>query len=717
MNIASHAAPATSWRYALWAGLCALASACAFYTDMLRGTVGEWSAPLDDVFIHFDFARSMARGFAGQWVPGNGYSSGATSMLYPAVLAPGYGLGFRGPSLMAWAAWVACVCVFYTFINLERALSLWAYSTPRATFARQALLPLALLMVGAVVWSLWSGMEIALFMALWSRALLAWVGVARGGSPTLLSVLCVLCVMTRPEAATTVALFALSAHGSGHAVNFGQAAGPVPAAGGQPAQRVLQIARIAGPAALTLLLQAGLNRILTGETSAYGALVKLAAYSPQMTLAQKVADYKFNLEYAFRRPFEHHLSDSLWASSALLAVAGVGLVWGTHAKLARQLALHIVAWCALVALNGQVRWQNERYLVPAMMMTLVVAVLGAAQLIALRVGRERPWRRGWLARELSVGLLLAFIGVHQVSKWQEQKWFFAKASQNIRDQQTALGRWLHVVGRIPTTVGLKPGAHRVLLSDAGAIPYASAWPALDIMGLGGYHDLPFARASGHELPAVLELIENMPPHDRPDVLAIFPSWWPTLPVWFSSGVIKRFPLSHNVICGDFEHVAYKADWSLLNTGDHPFSRPSGATELVDTLDIADLQSERAHRYVLASPTSGKTLMHVMPDPTQPERDVWDAGRSSPDGLPATFALRGARPGTAVAVVRLAVGARVQLLLRCGQSDANGAPTWVGQSDTWVEVAWKLQLGSDSNAQCQLSSEGSSHEAFHVFLFQ
>jgi hypothetical protein len=61
---------------------------------------GFWSAPLDDVFIHFDFARSIVRGHPFEWSSGAGYSSGGTSLLYPFVLALGIPLGFDGLRLM-----------------------------------------------------------------------------------------------------------------------------------------------------------------------------------------------------------------------------------------------------------------------------------------------------------------------------------------------------------------------------------------------------------------------------------------------------------------------------------------------------------------------------------------------------------------------------------------------------------------------------------------
>lgn len=683
-----------SW-FALWAALCTLASACAFYADMLRKTAGEWSAPLDDVFIHFDFARSIAMGFVGQWVPGNGYSSGATSMLYPFLLAPGWAIGFRGSLLMAWAAWVACLSVFFTLLNLDRIAAEWTPGADAGRFARRFLLPLCVLMCGGLSWSFWSGMEVALYAALSSRAMLAWVRARHGASVWPLALLGVLCVMARPEAVTAVALFALSAR-----VNI------------SIKHRVRTALQVGAPAAALVVLQAVVNRALTGETSAYGALVKLAAYSPQLSVAEKIADYQFNLTYAFLRPFEHHLSDNMAASALLVLLAFAATVRGPRAILARFLALHIIAWCLLVATNGQVRWQNERYLMPAVVWLLFAATLGASELASMHV---RGGKALQLARELGLGLALTFVAAHQVGKWQDQKWFFGQASQNIRDQQTRLGRWLRLVGRQPGAVGLADGPHRVALSDAGAIPYASGWPALDMMGLGGYKDLPFARASGHELPAVLELIERMPARERPDVLAIFPSWWPTLPVWFSSGVLERFQLNHNVICGDFEHVAYRADWSLLGTGEAPLGKPSGTEMLVDTLDIADLVSEKSHKYVLPSPLSGKTRMHVLEGPAH--LDVWDAGRFVPAGAVERFELQAppsASSMRATVVVRLATPTATKLLLDCG---GNVEQRDVEASEHWTEVAVPIQLNASGAAVCRLSSEGTAHESFHVFLFQ
>ena len=81
--------------YVLWAAFCTLASARQFYGYMLKQTGGEWSAPLDDVFIHFDYARATALGSSVRVGVGNGYSSGNTSLTYPFVLALGWLVGFH----------------------------------------------------------------------------------------------------------------------------------------------------------------------------------------------------------------------------------------------------------------------------------------------------------------------------------------------------------------------------------------------------------------------------------------------------------------------------------------------------------------------------------------------------------------------------------------------------------------------------------------------
>src|SRR3954453_8295940 len=90
----------------------------AFWVPALRRAGGHLPIPLDDVYIHFGFARSAALGHPFAWIPENGYSSGGTSLTYPLALAPGWLVGLRGERLAIFAALLACA----SLVDLARSL-------------------------------------------------------------------------------------------------------------------------------------------------------------------------------------------------------------------------------------------------------------------------------------------------------------------------------------------------------------------------------------------------------------------------------------------------------------------------------------------------------------------------------------------------------------------------------------------------------------------
>ena len=255
-----------------------------------------------------------------------------------------------------------------------------------------------------------------------------------------------------------------------------------------------------------------------------------------------------------------------------------------------------------------------------------IPVIRMSWLLALAYGAF-VWLllRSWVLRAPIVCAALFVANDHQVAKVRDQEWFFGRASRNIRDQHLRAGELL---------ARLEP--KRVLVGDAGALVYASHRPGLDIIGLGGYHDLPFARAGVHGLAASVELVERMPDADRPDLLAIYPSWWGVLPTWFSSDVIARVPAPGNVICGGYEDVLYRADWHVLGTGDNP---RVDLGHVKDSIDFADLVSEREHAYAFST-GSGWTDMKILPDPAEPRLDLFDGGRILYAQATEHFTLRG-----------------------------------------------------------------------------
>src|SRR5579864_2092091 len=76
----------------LFAGVAWLAHAAV---SGVLAKVGHPGASLDDAYIHFQYARAIAEGHPLRFQAGEPITSGATSILWPAILAPFWALGAR----------------------------------------------------------------------------------------------------------------------------------------------------------------------------------------------------------------------------------------------------------------------------------------------------------------------------------------------------------------------------------------------------------------------------------------------------------------------------------------------------------------------------------------------------------------------------------------------------------------------------------------------
>lgn len=640
--------------FVLFAAVTTLLSARYFYSSMLAQTEGVWVAPLDDVFIHFDYARNIATGHPFEWSPGNGYSSGATSVLYPFMLSLGYLAGFQDLALVPFAGAFACTSVFVTLLLVRKAIE-----RARLPLLSSYVFPVAMFGMGALAWSFWSGMEVAFFMATWALALTMFMRArtrvaldakSRAASRAAwgLGICCVLMDLVRPEALVTTGVLAVAL------VVFARTGW---------LRRVGIAARVVLPVLAVVATYSVVNEICTGEAAASGAIVKLITYKPYLTPLEKLSDYTECLRIATAFTLMYHMSGEPNVGLVFLGLALLPLAFEQTRAAAIFLWAHVLVWVFFVAQNDQIRWQNQRYVMPAAAWFMLLVALGVGALCArarpivwtsvlLAIGFalvaeplfETPLPTAWIvltagvvafvlalrfwpARAVAAVGLVALAGFATTPRLREQRWLFGRAARNIRDQQITLGVWI-----------AKQHPRRVLLGDAGAIPYVAKTPALDAIGLGGYKKLPFARAKLQGVGATLELLERMPLNDRPDMLAIFPSWWGVLPTWFGRE-LKRFPAEGNVICGDYEHVAYRADFSALGTGTAPRSDRGRRGIVLDVLDVADLVSEREHRFEMKNVSA--TEPRLLPDPLEPSRDLFDAGRRIEEGRRERFVMRSA----------------------------------------------------------------------------
>src|SRR5690606_22716790 len=182
---------------------------------------------------------------------------------------------------------------------------------------------------------------------------------------------CALLVATRPESAPLVACLVLSALAHTWRDYSWR-------------QRWLLLSIGALPGALIVVGQTLTNKLLTGETAAAGALVKLEAYDSRLSAAEVWDAWKFHLEYQILRVTEYHMSDGALQFGRVRLSYGwlpwlfalVPLFVAKTRRVAVVLWASAALWLFTVSFNGQVRWQNERYTMPAVAWLLVATALG-----------------------------------------------------------------------------------------------------------------------------------------------------------------------------------------------------------------------------------------------------------------------------------------------------------------------------------------------------
>lgn len=612
----------TRLAFDLWSAFVVLAVGLAFWLPGFARTGGHFPVPLDDVYIHFAFARSAALGHPFEWSIGNGYSSGGTSLTYPLVLAPGWLLGFREDKLAWFAAIITCLSLWDLCRSVRSIL-------PSSSTIVSWLVPLFLLAIPLADWSFYSGMETALFAAVLGRFVLAAHRAVTIESPLRRSAQFAAglwgaaLVATRPEAAAIVLPM-------GMAIVYGA----------RSLGTLGSLVRSIGPMSAFLVIQAGANLLFTSEAGQAGAVRKLVGTNPYITPAESAIEVLKNLIVLRTQAFDGALGGSPWSLVVFVLVV-IAIVSRRSRSIALPLTLGAVGMILLVSLNTTARYQNLRYAVPSILALLVAAMLGI----------------GALAEKRRIGRMIAVLGgivviMAPFRHFSRQIDHFARASANIEGQQATVGRRL---------AQQMPQSRRVFVGDAGAIPYLSSLPGLDGLGLGGYHDFPFARASVHGVPAVIELIERLPDVDRPDVLAIYPSWWPELAASFGKESFSVH-IDDNVICAANDKVTYAADWSTLGKANEA---PPNA---IDDIDVGDLVSERAHRYTFPKPRAGWVIGAAFDDAAGRKR--YDAGRIIPEGRTESFRLVSAiTPGPAKLVLRTDADApstiRIEII-RAGQ---------------------------------------------------
>ena len=649
------------------------------------------SAPLDDTFIHLQYGRQIGEGEWFRYNDGDPVSTGASSFLYVLVLGAAHFLGISDGHLLGFAIILGA--------GLFVLAALLGYELGRRLAGERAGLWSGVLIAanGAFAWGATSGMEVALFSVLILGTLLAFLRELSSGRFLLTPILAALTALTRPEGL----LFALVITGAVVFVLLSDLRKTRP----DTLRRSIAVLYAYLPIAAGVA-QYMFYSIATGSSVQNGVLAKSLLYEPVFYPTEF-------LDAVFQNLTKLNLfvlaglepGNYLFPGTILFCVLGTLYLaledprYRTFAVASGTALVLAMSSTAILGLPGAPwGWHHYRYILPFFPPTLVFAVVGFYSLGILN-------RKTWLPESLAgFALLCSLLGL---PVWAATT---GGNSLQIKEQQVSIGYWIRE--------NLPPGA-RVAVNDAGAMRYYGDHPTVDLIGLTT-NGLALPTRNG--LGSLYETLEMMPEEKRPDYFAIYPTWFPGLEV---SGVldqeVARFSLSSRPetagIVGGSEVVVSRADWSLARSGENF----RGEGTLKDTLDVADLASEREHDYEMHMPLIGLEPANLLIRKRSPDGEVvLDGGRELPGAE--EFTIRGLSPNRQVDVVMRTSSEPFALQV---QADGKHLGEWAFQPSGrgWQEATFTIPAQSvrSESLRVRLSpSEDApleTHAAYHYWFVQ
>ncbi|NLE99727.1 MAG: hypothetical protein GX601_02000 [Anaerolineales bacterium] len=468
-------------------------------------TGGVGGVPLDDAWIHFQFARNLARGQGFSFNAGVP-AAGSTAPLWTLILAGAAWLG--GPFPLTGQALSALSFLIVPLVTYQLARKL----TANRWAAWLAGLLVAL--NGRMLWAALSALETPLFAALTVLAVerhLANRDARRYGVGT--AVLFALAAQCRPEGYLLFALALLDT-------------------------TVVRLRRDG--------LRQGWRRLPLLPALAFGVLV-----IPYLAFSLQTSGHLL--------PNTYHAKTVItgWPALDTLSIAAQYLILdnplilpfvllgvGVLLRRAPVVALWTIGLPLVYAFMHVTLYQHGRYLIPLVPFNAVLAVAG---LLAVRpVASQRRWLPRWSAAHLAAAITaLAVAG----TAWRlpTMARLTAQNVTNINDMHVALGRWL---------AEHTPPDALLAVNDIGAIGYLSERTVVDLAGLVTPEVIPLLLAPARDARLAGYLLRQ-----NVDYVVIFPNWFPGLAA--RSDILEpihEVTLAHNTIAGGAQMVVYRARW-------------------------------------------------------------------------------------------------------------------------------------------------------------
>lgn len=644
--------------------------------------VGHPAAALDDAYIHFTYARAFAEGHPFRYYPGAPVSTGATSLLWPFVLAPFHLIGFRGESIM-WPAWIL------SFVALG-ALAYEAYrlAEPLAGEAAAAGAAAMVLAFGGFAWCAASGMEVLPFA--WSIAFLSRRGADWVEAPDEertkkrlrpILIVAILAPLLRPEGSLTAIVVASII-----------ALDPPTDARTKIRGRAWSAAFVAAALAPTFVLLA-----LTGKTQSSTAEVKLLFGNPYHPLWDTVLANARTL-------FGSILEGDYWSAEfvpkggSLVCVVGlVALGWRgfvsrryVRAALVLLLALSMLVPCFYVTFL----WNRLRYLWPFATGWFIALACLARALGDL--GAKLKLGSGRFVVTTSALVSGAFAGMLATKlDWVLED--VAQSASGINRQQAALGRWAneHL-----------PADARIGVNDTGAIAYFGRRATFDVVGLTTPGEGRYWVGGSASRLEHYERLRSTSPGKLPTHFIVYPEWMGCEPLLGRK--LHEAVVTDATILGGTVMRVHEARWDFLGSGEAPWTE---VTSLYDAIDVADLESEARHGYELLGAKEGEqsTVEENAPD----GRVVVDGGRTNRtrDRFVADLSTAGARSASVVARVDVSVPVTMRLLV-----DGAEVATASAEPGPWTELVFAIpDSARGGHKRIEVNAPEGTFTSFHYWI--
>jgi len=553
---------------------------------------GRMGLPLEDSYIYLTYAKQFGRGQPFTYFPGGGYSAGATSVLWPMVIAPLWTLGARGHALV-WVSYGLCAALY-------TATCVGAYRVARGLVPDHvgaayreiagALAAVLVLAIAPFAWTALSGMEVALAAALLVGVVLVWPTPDDRPPTRRVAVALAALSLSRPEAAILVALLIGSA--TVHRIRT----------------RAYRAAAWWLAPIVPMLAWMTANRLLAGHWFPNTGVAKSHFYLPGFDWSYWWTAFLDQTWDVARGLCWRSTSPLPWPKlfTALWLVGAVRVIRWTWVD-RRSLGVAIVAApllliLAVIASSGNWEFHNYRYIAPAFP---PIAITAACALAPFRIPDRWP-HAAWVRRAQAVIAVVVVAGFARASipKLRTDIDFYAQNAVDLEQQVVAIGHYVH--DKLPDA--------RIMVHDAGAIAYYGDTPIVDMLGLVTNHQ---ARIANHGPGARFEFLEDLTPDQRPTHFAYYRSWMGQDEM-FGEVLLEtrlRRGFSHLQTIGGTNMELIEADWDHVHTAERPL-HPHPGWHVADRVDVADLDDEEAHdwdgdigRRSYGQPTARWTMIH------------------------------------------------------------------------------------------------------------